>query len=65
MKFTIIVLDSVGVGALPDAASFGTPPGDGGSHTLNHTLERSGMKLPNLARLGLGLLPTVQGVSAP
>jgi len=62
MKFTIIVLDSVGVGALPDAASFGSPPGDGGSHTLNHTLARTGVQLPNLARLGLGRLPTVQGV---
>jgi len=62
MKFTIIVLDSVGVGALPDAASFGTPPGDGGSHTLNHTLAATGAQLPNLARLGLGHLPTVEGV---
>jgi phosphopentomutase len=64
MKFTIIVLDSVGVGALPDAASFGTPPGDGGSHTLNHTLAATGVQLPNLARLGLGQIPTVQGVPA-
>ena len=64
MKFTIIVLDSVGVGALPDAASFGAPPGDGGSHTLNHTLERTGVQLPNLARLGLGHIPTVTGMPA-
>ena len=65
MKVTIIVLDSVGVGALPDAAAFGAPPGDAGSHTLNHTLERSGVGLPNLARLGLGLIPGVQGVEWP
>jgi phosphopentomutase len=64
MKFTIIVLDSVGVGALPDAASFGAPPGDGGSHTLNHTLAATGVQLPNLARLGLGQIPTVEGVPA-
>jgi phosphopentomutase len=62
MKFSIIVLDSVGVGELPDAAKFGAPPGDGGSHTLNHTLERSGAQLPNLARLGLGNIPGVTGV---
>ncbi|WP_425148343.1 phosphopentomutase [Deinococcus sp.] len=62
MKFTIIVLDSVGVGALPDAANFGTPPSDGGSHTLNHTLALTGANLPNLARLGLGRIPTVQGL---
>ena len=60
MKFTIIVLDSVGMGALPDAAQFGSPPGDGGSHTINHTLERAGVPLPNLARLGLGRIPTVK-----
>ena len=65
MKFTIIVLDSVGVGALPDAAQFGTPPGDGGSHTLNHTLDRAGVKLPNLARLGLGHIPTVEVDGVP
>ena len=61
MKITVIVLDSVGVGALPDAAEFGdiSNGGDAGSHTLNHTLERSGVKLPNLAKLGLGLIPTV------
>ena len=61
MKITVIVLDSVGVGALPDAAEFGDTSngGDAGSHTLNHTLERSGVKLPNLAKLGLGLIPTV------
>ena len=64
MKFSIIVLDSVGVGELPDAAKFGAPPGDGGSHTLNHTLERTGIRLPNLARLGLGQIPTVQGIQA-
>ena len=61
MKITVIVLDSVGVGALPDAAEFGDVAngGDAGSHTLNHTLERSGVKLPNLEKLGLGCIPTV------
>lgn len=50
------MLDSVGVGALPDAAAFG----DAGAHTLNHTLERTGVTLPNLARLGLCRVPTVE-----
>ncbi len=63
MKLSVIVLDSVGVGALPDASSFSASPehphGDAGSHTLNHGLERSGLKLPNLERLGLGHIPTV------
>ncbi len=63
MQLTVIVLDSVGVGALPDAASFAAsiehPQGDAGSHTVNHVLERSGVKLPNLEKLGLGYIPTV------
>lgn len=50
-KITVIVLDSVGIGELPDAASFG----DLGSHTLGHILERvPGTKLPHLQQLGLG-----------
>jgi phosphopentomutase len=63
MKISVIVLDSVGVGELPDAATFGAsqthPNGDAGSHTVNHVLERSGVKLLNLERLGLGYIPTV------
>lgn len=56
MLLTIIVLDSVGVGELPDAEAFG----DKGAHTLNHTLTAAPVPLPNLARLGLGKIPTVQ-----
>ncbi|WP_216319594.1 phosphopentomutase [Deinococcus aestuarii] len=56
MLLTIIVLDSVGVGELPDAERFG----DAGAHTLNHTLTAAPVPLPNLARLGLGRVPTVQ-----
>ncbi|MBI0446195.1 phosphopentomutase [Deinococcus sp. DB0503] len=56
MLLTIIVLDSVGVGALPDAAAFG----DAGAHTLNHTLEAAPVRLPNLACLGLSRVPTVR-----
>ena len=55
MQLTIIVLDSVGAGALPDAAAFG----DAGAHTLNHTLKQAPVPLPHLARLGLGKLPTI------
>jgi len=54
MKFeriSVIVLDSVGIGALPDAAAFG----DEGSHTLGHICEQvPDMKLPNLTAMGLG-----------
>ncbi|WP_104991108.1 phosphopentomutase [Deinococcus sp. NW-56] len=56
MLLTLIVLDSVGVGELPDAAAFG----DVGAHTLNHTLAAAPVHLPNLVRLGLSRIPTVQ-----
>lgn len=49
-KFTVIVLDSVGVGELPDAAEFG----DTGTNTLKHVDEfRGGLNIPNLKRLGM------------
>ena len=49
-KFTIIVMDSVGAGELPDAARFG----DEGSDTLGHIINTyPDIKLDNLARLGL------------
>jgi phosphopentomutase len=54
----VIVLDSVGVGALPDAAAFG----DAGAHTLDHTLRAASVDLPNLAALGLGSVPGVTEV---
>lgn len=47
----IIVLDSVGIGELPDAADFG----DAGSNTLvNIKKARPETSLPNMAALGLG-----------
>lgn len=55
---TIVVLDSVGVGALPDAAAYG----DAGAHTLDHTLAATGVELPQLARLGLGNIAGVASV---
>jgi len=50
-KIVMIVLDSLGVGALPDADRYG----DEGSNTLAHVLDANPeLTLPNLARLGLG-----------
>ena len=43
------VLDSVGIGALPDAADYG----DVGRNTLGHVAESRPLALPNLVRLGL------------
>lgn len=48
-KAVLIVLDSVGIGALPDAAAYG----DAGAHTLRHVITACNPKLPNLRRMGL------------
>src|SRR6202161_3219038 len=44
-----IVLDSVGIGELPDAAAYG----DVGRDTLGHIARSRSLNLPNLVRLGL------------
>lgn len=48
-RFTIIVLDSLGVGALPDAHLYG----DEGANTLVHIYEQAGLRLPHLRTMGL------------
>ena len=52
----MIVLDSLGVGALPDAAAYG----DAGANTLGHILEQVPAQLPNMAAMGLGGLLGIQ-----
>lgn len=55
-----LVMDSVGMGALPDAASFG----DEGANTIAHTCEVCGeLKLPNLRELGYGNIDGMIGVN--
>jgi phosphopentomutase len=44
-----MVLDSVGIGELPDAADYD----DAGRNTLGHIAESRPLKIPNLVRLGL------------
>ncbi len=53
-----IVLDSVGIGAMPDAAQYG----DEGSNTLGNIARHRRLKLPNLAAMGLGNIAPVTGV---
>lgn len=49
-----IILDSVGIGALPDAKDYG----DEGADTLGHIMQAKGkLSLPNLERLGLFSIP--------
>ena len=53
MRALVLVLDSVGIGGAPDAASYG----DEGANTLGHILEKvPELRLPHLESLGLGEL---------
>lgn len=53
-----IVLDSVGIGEMPDAAAYG----DAGSDTLGNIAKLRPLNLPNFARLGLGNIKPLQGI---
>ncbi|WP_448821185.1 phosphopentomutase [Cetobacterium sp.] len=58
-RVTLIVLDSAGVGALPDAKEFG----DEKTNTLGNTaLATGGLNLKNLEELGLGNITEILGV---
>lgn len=57
----IIVLDSVGIGELPDAEEYG----DVGADTLGNMAEKiGGLNLPNLAKLGLGKIKEIKGLNS-
>jgi phosphopentomutase len=51
-----VVLDSVGIGELPDAADYG----DVGRNTLGHIAESRPLRIPNLVRLGLANIAPLQ-----
>ena len=57
-RIVLVVLDSLGIGAQPDAAEWG----DAGRDTLGHIAERRGLKIPNFARLGLANIRPLAGV---
>ncbi len=63
MRFSrviLLVLDGVGAGEAPDAAAYG----DTGSHTLANTARAvGGLRVPTLARLGLGGITPIAGVT--
>lgn len=56
-----IVLDSLGIGAMPDAASYGDPPG---SDTLGNIARQRRLRLPNFERLGLANIRSFSGLQA-
>lgn len=60
-RVNLLVLDSVGIGELPDASDFG----DIGVNTLGNIIKAcNGINLPNLAKLGLGNIEGVEGIEA-
>ncbi len=59
-NFILIILDGVGIGALPDADKYG----DVGSNTLVNISKRvKNFSLPNLEKLGLGNIDHIVGVN--
>lgn len=60
-RIVLIVLDSVGIGALPDADQFG----DVGTHTLGSIIKRMpNIQLPHLTQLGLGHIDPSMGLNS-
>jgi phosphopentomutase len=57
----VIVLDSVGIGELPDAAAYG----DEGSDTLGHIAQHTSLELTTLRALGLGRVAAIGDPPAP
>lgn len=60
-RIFVIVLDSLGIGAMPDAPEFG----DNGVDTFGHILEKMGtLEIPNLKKLGMLNLHTAGKMEA-
>ncbi|MFT3744937.1 MAG: phosphopentomutase [Pyrinomonadaceae bacterium] len=59
-RICLMVLDSAGIGEMPDAADWG----DAGADTLGHILESRKVDLPNLQAMGLGNITPLKGLAA-
>lgn len=59
-RVCLVVLDSAGIGEMPDAAAWG----DAGADTLGHILKSREVHLPNFQKLGLGNIRPLNGVPA-
>lgn len=59
-RVALIVLDSLGIGAMPDAEKYG----DAGANTLGHiAAHMPDFKIPNLVKLGFGEIDGVTGIA--
>ena len=59
-RICLLVLDSAGIGEMPDAADWG----DAGADTFGNILKSRNVHLPNLQRLGLGNIRALEGLPA-
>jgi len=58
-RVVVVVLDSIGIGEMPDAKSFG----DQGANTLAHIAEKmGGLNAPYLEKMGLGNIYPLHGI---
>src|SRR5699024_3382574 len=58
-RIFLIVMDSVGIGEAPDAATFN----DNGADTLGHIAEHmNGLKMPHMGELGLSNIRQIKGI---
>ncbi|MBC8016463.1 MAG: phosphopentomutase, partial [Sporomusaceae bacterium] len=58
-RVIVIVLDSVGIGVLPDAAEYG----DFGANTISNIAQsQNGLFLPTMETMGLGSIEQISGV---
>ncbi len=59
-RVILMVLDSAGVGEMPDAAKYG----DEGSNTLGNVAKAvGGLAMPNMQKMGLGNIISIEGVA--
>ncbi len=59
-RIFLVVCDSMGIGAMPDAERFG----DAGRDTLGNLCNRRKLTIPTLERLGLGRIRPLDGVAS-
>lgn len=59
-RIVLLVLDSAGIGEMPDAADWG----DAGADTIGHVLAARPVELPNLQKLGLANIRPLENLAA-
>ncbi len=59
-RIILVILDSVGAGAAPDAKRYGDAEASTLANTARHV---GGLRLPNLERLGLGNIVPIEGIT--